>query len=83
MGCCGEVEIPPGIADAWFMERWRARVLHGLIEPSAGHEVAGQKQRRGLHGRSRLSDIQKMSLEPATACFVRRGTGRRSGPPGE
>jgi hypothetical protein len=83
MGCFGEGYVPPGIADAWFMERRRARVLHSLIEAPSGHDVAGQKQRRGLHGRFRLPDIQKMSCEPAAACFVRRGTGRRSGPHGE
>jgi hypothetical protein len=33
VGCFGEGYVPPGITDARLVERWRARVLHGLIEP--------------------------------------------------
>jgi hypothetical protein len=55
MSCFGEGYVPPGITDARLVERWRARVLHGLIEPPAGHDVAGQKQCRNLHGHSGLT----------------------------
>jgi hypothetical protein len=55
MGCFGEGYVPPSITDTRLVERWRAWVLHGLIETPACHDVAGQKQRRGLHGHSRLT----------------------------